>query len=275
MVVNRMKIALRIAMATVMVAASAFGSGTAAAARAPRAALPPANAKFDYQIGGAYTPPSGVTVVSRDREAAPAAGIYNICYVNAFQTQPGAESWWQTNHPDLLLRDKNGKLVIDGDWNEILLDLSTAAKRTALATIVGGWIDGCAAGGFKGLESDNLDSYTRSKGLLTQAHAIAYATLLNTRAHTAGLASGQKNTADLSSANARRAGFDFAIAEECAEWDECGDYTATYGDNVIVIEYARSGFTKACRAYGSKLSIVLRDVGVTAPGSRSYVYEAC
>lgn len=55
---------------------------------APAAAgvvLPPVDARFDYQIGQPYAPPSGVTVVSRDREAAPAAGLYTICYVNAFQ----------------------------------------------------------------------------------------------------------------------------------------------------------------------------------------------
>ena len=42
---------------------------------------------------------------------------------------------------------------------------------------------------------------------------------------------------------------------------------------MIVIEYTRSGFTKACKAYGSTLSIVLRDVDVTVPGSKSYVLQ--
>ena len=52
-------------------------------------APPPADAGFDYQIGGDYPPPAGVSVVSRDwfsgRPAADPA--YSICYVNAFQTQ--------------------------------------------------------------------------------------------------------------------------------------------------------------------------------------------
>ncbi|BEL06208.1 endo alpha-1,4 polygalactosaminidase [Actinoplanes sichuanensis] len=236
---------------------------------------PPADATFDYQIGGAYPPPAGVTVVSRDSEAAPAAGLYNICYLNAFQAQPGAESWWQTNHPDLLLRDSNGDLVIDEDWNEPMLDFSTAAKRTALTGIVGAWMDRCAAKGFQAVEPDNLDSYTRSEGLLTQSQAIAYATSLATRAHSRGLAVGQKNTADLSSANAKKIGFDFAVAEECADYDECDAYTSSYGDNVIVIEYSRSGFAKACGSHGDRLSVVLRDVDVTIAGSKSYAYQAC
>ena len=47
----------------VAVAAVGMGIGTADAANAW--APPPANATFDYQIGEPYTPPAGVTVVSR------------------------------------------------------------------------------------------------------------------------------------------------------------------------------------------------------------------
>jgi hypothetical protein len=236
---------------------------------------PPENATFDYQLGGAYTPPSGVTVVSRDYTASPAAGIYNICYVNAFQTQPDAQSWWEKNHPELLLRDKNGDLVEDEDWGEIMLDYSTDAKRTALTTVVGGWIDTCASKGFKAVEPDNLDTYTRVDGLLTEDQAVAYAAKLSAYAHNKGLAIGQKNTAELSTAKAKTAGFDFAVAEECGEWDECDEYTRTYGNKVLVIEYSQSGFTKACASHGSKLSVVQRDVAVSAPGSKTYVWKAC
>lgn len=236
---------------------------------------PPANAGFDYQIGGPYQPPAGVTVVSRDRTASPAPGLYNICYINAFQVQPGEESWWKKNHADLLLKDKNGNLVIDKDWGEILLDFSSETKRAALTSVVGGWMDECAAKGFKGVEPDNLDSYSRSNGLLTRSAALAYATSLTSRAHSKGLAVGQKNTADLSTASAKQVGFDFAVAEECADWDECDAYVATYGNRVIVIEYSQSQFTKACNAFGDTLSIVLRDVDVTTPGSGSYAFKTC
>jgi hypothetical protein len=75
--------------------------------------LPPPNAAFDYQLGGAYPPPAGVTVVSRDRTEAPAPGLYAICYINGFQIQPGEEGWWQAHHPALILRGKDGKPVVD------------------------------------------------------------------------------------------------------------------------------------------------------------------
>jgi hypothetical protein len=44
-------------------------------------------------------------IVSRDRTASPAAGLYNICYVNGFQIQPDEEALWLAEHPDLILRD--------------------------------------------------------------------------------------------------------------------------------------------------------------------------
>nr|BFE52173.1 hypothetical protein GCM10017745_56000 [Saccharothrix mutabilis subsp. capreolus] len=133
----------------------------------PAVVLPPAHAGFDYQIGGPYPPAADVRVVTRDHEVAPAPGLYNICYVNAFQVQPGAEAEWDA---DLLLRDADGEVVYDGDWGEALLDLRTADKRARVADKVGGWIDGCAAKGYQAVEPDNYDSYTRApEGLLTRS----------------------------------------------------------------------------------------------------------
>lgn len=199
--------------------------------------LPPTpGMAFDYQIGGGYTPPDGVRAVSRDREDRPAAGLYNVCYVNAFQTQPGALEWWQDAHPGLLLRDGDGEPVIDEGWGEVLLDTSTPAKRKRLAQIVGEWIDGCAKSGFQAVEPDNLDSFERSQGRLTKAHNAAFATALAARAHSRGLAIGQKNTTDLLDRHAG-IGFDFAVTEECAQFDECDAYAEAYDDRVFAVEY--------------------------------------
>ncbi|MEU0157285.1 endo alpha-1,4 polygalactosaminidase [Streptomyces sp. NPDC006261] len=249
-------------------------SGAFAAEPAPKVVLPRGNVTFDYQIGGAYTPPAGVEALSRDRGAKPVRGLYNVCYVNAFQTQPDAMGWWQKNNPDLLLRDGSGRPVNDEAWGEALLDTSTAPKRTRLAKIVGGWIDGCAKSGFQAVEPDNLDSYERSGGRLTRAHNAAFAKLLATRAHTAGLAVGQKNTTDL--LGQRKAiGFDFAVAEECGRYGECADYATAYGNRVFVIEYTAHDFTKACTAVGAKLSVVHRDLGVRPAGQQGYVLRTC
>lgn len=229
--------------------------------------LPPLHADFDYQIGGAYPPPAGVRVVSRDRTAAPAPGLYNICYVNAFQAQPDERASWPS---DLLLRDAGGRVVVDEDWGEALLDIGTAAKRQRVAARVNRWIDGCAAKGFDAVEPDNYDSYTRSHGLLTANDATAFIALLSRHAHARHLAIAQKNTVELTGLR-KRLGLDFAVAEECAEYDECGAYARAFDDRVIVIEYSDSGLRKARSGFAGKLGIVRRDVDVSTPGSADYV----
>ncbi|MBO8192894.1 endo alpha-1,4 polygalactosaminidase [Streptomyces oryzae] len=244
------------------------------ASKAARPAPPPVHAGFDYQIGGAYPPPEGVRVVSRDRGQSPASGHYNICYVNGFQAQPDALDRWQRHHPELVLHTRGGKPVMDTDWNEALLDTSTAARRKALARIVGRWIDGCAEKGFQAVELDNLDSYERSGGRLTEADNVAFAALLTRRAHRSGLAAGQKNAGELL---ARRTtmGFDFAVTEECGQYKECGQYAKAYGDRVLDVEYTAKGLAAACRTWGKRLSIVGRDLDVRPEGEDGYVHERC
>ncbi|NUR59121.1 MAG: hypothetical protein HOV87_10685 [Catenulispora sp.] len=236
--------------------------------------MPPTGVQWDYQIGGAYTPPPGVRVVSRDRSASPAPGLYSICYVNAFQAQPDATDWWRTNHPDLLLKTASGEPVIDENWNEQLLDVSTDAKRAALAKIVGGWIDDCAAKGFQAVEPDNLDSYSRSQGLLTADQDAAMAAELVRLAHGKGLAVGQKNTAEFLPRVAK-IGFDFGVTEQCGVYDECGKYAAAYGGKVFDVEYDDKGFGAACHAHAGRIAIVRRDLDVSAAGGSSYVFKTC
>ncbi|HEX9643973.1 MAG TPA: endo alpha-1,4 polygalactosaminidase [Acidimicrobiia bacterium] len=242
---------------------------TAAATDQP---LPPAGGIFDYQIGGAYRPYPGTDVVSRDRKARPAPGLYSICYVNAFQTQPDEIDWWQERHPGLLLRD-GSDLVVDGEWDEVLLDLATAAKREKIARIVGRWTSRCADKAFDAVEFDNLDSWTRSHGLLSIGDAKSLARRLNRVAAAAGLASGQKNTTQLTTVGPDL-GFSFAVAEECNRYRECAAYTAAYGSHVYVIEYRRSDFERGCEAW-PELAIVLRDRLVRPRSSAGHVHDAC
>ncbi|MGW5860873.1 endo alpha-1,4 polygalactosaminidase [Streptomyces sp. NPDC055239] len=253
------------------------GKDTSAAAtdRADHVRPPKADAVFDYQLGGPYAPDDAVQAVSRDRSAKPAKGLYNVCYVNAFQTQPGeAIDWWKKKHPELLLKDDDGSLVIDDDWEEPLLDISTPGKRRELMNIVGPWIDGCAKSGYDAVEPDNLDSYERSDDLLTTKHAAAFAKLLAERAHGRGLAIAQKNTTDLLPERGR-IGFDFAVVEECAAYKECGDFADAYDDKVFAVEYTRGDFRTACDGWGSDLSITLRDRDVRPEGTKGYVFDQC
>jgi hypothetical protein len=132
------------ALAVVAVAAPSAAQGFAA---------PPENAGVDYQIGGDYPLPDGVSVVSRDWFSGNPAPdpAYSICYVNAFQTQADERG---TDRPDersnwprrLVLR----KLGDDPNWGgEYLIDISTRGKRKRAARWVGQMIEGCAAKGLR------------------------------------------------------------------------------------------------------------------------------
>jgi hypothetical protein len=262
------------ALVTLIILALAWTSaGTAGAVT-----LPPANGAFDYQLGGAYPPPPGSRIVTRDRTESPAPGVYSICYVNALQTQAGELRWWRSHHRSLLLR-RRGRELQDPGWpGEVLLDTSTRHRRARIARVIGGWIRGCARKGFKAVEPDNLDSWTRSRGRLTSADNFALARRLIAVAHRAGLAIAQKNAAENTRAG-RRAGFDFAVAESCQVYDECNSYTDAYGAEVLEIEYADEGgqanFEAACRARGASISIDYRDRNLVTPDDAGYVDRAC
>lgn len=265
------------------VIALALAAFTPAPAPAVPVVPPPVNGTFDYQIGGVYPPAPGVAIVDRDRSDPPAPGVYGVCYVNAFQAQPGEAAWWKAHHDDLLLR-KNGRYVVDPGWNEILFDLSTPAKRAKLAAIEADWIDGCATAGYRAVEPDNLDSWTRSRGRLRPAQNLAFAALLAARAHADGLAIAQKNASEVARQGRRTVGFDFVIAEECQRYTgtygrECDDYRHWYGDQVYEIEYPDGGgpanFAAACTARGAQISITYRDRDVTPRGNPRYVFDSC
>lgn len=235
--------------------------------------FPGPGAVADYQLGGAYRPETGVDVVVRDRTARPVEGTYSVCYVNAFQTQPGSLRWWRTKHPELLLRDHRGRLVRDAGWpDEVLLDIRTKRKRVALARIVGRWIDGCDRKGFQAVEPDNLDAWTRSRRLTTKRQTIGYAKRLVRHTHRRGMAIAQKNTAELLR---HRVGFDFAVVEECQRYRECDAFVRRYGSQVVEVEYTRSAFRAACKARAGKHPIQLRDLDVVPRGQRGYVFRHC
>ncbi|WP_201308989.1 endo alpha-1,4 polygalactosaminidase [Puerhibacterium puerhi] len=254
--------------------------GSTAAAWAP----PPAGARFDYQIGGPYPPAPGVEVVERDHREPPADGVYSICYVNAFQTQPEQADLWLGEHPDLLLR-RDGVPVEDPDWpGELVLDVSTAQQRAGVAEVVGAWIDGCADAGYEAVELDNLDTAARFPDLLEEDDVVAVAGTLVDRAHARGLAVAQKNAPELAARGATEVGFDFVVAEECQVYAECDAYTADYGDRVIEIEYddvtpdnpdPDATFAAACAARGDRVSVLYRDRDVVPSGATGYRSVHC
>jgi hypothetical protein len=232
---------------------------------APERVLPPVGVDWDYQLGGARPVPDRVGIVVRDRRADTLIDHYNVCYVNGFQTQPDEKRFWR-RHWNLVLK-RDGDPVVDSAWGEWLLDIRTDAKRRKLARIMERWSGRCAEDGFAGVEFDNLDSFSRSHGLIERRDTKAYAAKLVRRAHGAGLAVAQKNWAQY---DGTALGFDFAIAEECARWRECGEYVDHYDRLVLAVEYRRRDFRRACRNWSDEIAVVRRDVDLSKDGVRRW-----
>ena len=253
-----------LALVVVVFVASGLVAPPGTAARGGPA-LPPTGTDVDYQLGGNAPLPDHVGIVVRDRNARPSGRAYSVCYVNGFQTQPDEKKFWK-KHLGLVLH-KGGRIVVDENWGEWVLDIRTAAKRERLARIVGRWVQGCADDGYEAVEFDNLDSFLRSRGLISTKQTKLYAGLLVSAAHDAGLAAAQKNRAAW---DGTTVGFDFAIAEECGRWRECGSYVDHYGDGVLVVEYRRKDFRYTCRHWGDQLPVVLRDLDLSPDGVHDY-----
>ena len=223
-----------------------------------------------------------MTVVTRDSTSKPAKGVYSICYVNGFQTQPG--SHWPTS---LILKSKWGTPLVDPGWpDEHIIDISTPAKRKTAAARIAKSTDLCASRRFEAVEFDNLDSYSysysysysRSEGALTLSQAVGFAALLVNHAHLKGLASSRKNTGELDTWGKIQIGFDLATTEECDAYNECGLFTKVYAAHVLDVEYSDNTlgtFAQVCARKAPPPRTILRDRFLTAPRGTAYVYKTC
>ncbi|GAA1722289.1 endo alpha-1,4 polygalactosaminidase [Isoptericola hypogeus] len=287
----RRKTALLSTVLVLVVAGCASGqqesSSVSASPAGPTVGLPPAGGTFDYQLGGAYDEVAAgrgatpIDIVVRDATAGPLPGAYSVCYVNGFQTQPEEADRWAGEREELLLHDAAGERVIDPDWpDEYVLDPSTAEQREGILDVLGPVVAGCAEAGFDAVEIDNLDTWTRFDRI-DAAGAYALAREYVRLAHGAGLAIAQKNAAEITRVAHDELGFDFAVAEECSVWSECGEYTDVYGDHVLQVEYPDSldgagmTFDDVCASRDRAPLTVLRDRGLVDPGAEGYVYDAC
>ncbi|MFG3344955.1 endo alpha-1,4 polygalactosaminidase [Streptomyces sp. NPDC048018] len=186
------------------------------APRAPRWQPRPGLA-WQWQLSGRLDPSVDAPVYDIDgfdHSAATVADLHRrgrkvICYVST-----GA---WEDFRPDAgkfpasLLGRGNG-------WSgERWLDI----RRTdLLAPLMGARLDMCRAKGFDAVEPDNMDGYANATGFpLTAADQLRYNRLIARLAHDRGLAVGLKN--DLDQIPLLLPDFDFAVNEQCAEYEEC------------------------------------------------------
>ncbi|MFE7516238.1 endo alpha-1,4 polygalactosaminidase [Streptomyces sp. NPDC057540] len=193
---------------------------------------------WQWQLSGRLDPAVDVPVYDIDGFDHPASAVADlhrrgrkvICYLST-----GA---WEDFRPDAgrfpkaLLGEGNG-------WKgEKWLDI----RRTdVLGPLMAERLDMCRDKGFDAVEPDNMDGYRNRTGFpLTAADQLRYNRLIASMAHDRGLAVGLKN--DLDQIPQLLPDFDFAVNEQCAQYDECGrlaPFTAA-GKAVFHVEYELS-----------------------------------
>jgi hypothetical protein len=163
-----------------------------------------------------------------------AKGISVICYFSA-----GTSEDWRSDFSQFKAADKGNPL---DDWaGELQLDTRSANVRRVMTER----LNLAKSKGCDGVEPDNIDSYTNNPGFpLTANTATDYVGFLINEAHSRNLSIGMKNMGDLVSKNLPNGkklyeGFDWALVEQCYQYNECDAFTpfTSSGKAVFIVEY--------------------------------------
>lgn len=133
-----------------------------------------------------------------------------ICYVSVGSWEPGRPD--SDDFADEVLGEPLADFP-DERWLDI-------RRLDVLGPIIEERLDLCAEKGFDAVEPDNVDGYQNDSGFdLSAEDQLAFNRFVADAAHERGLAVGLKN--DLDQVADLLDDFDFAVNEECAEFDEC------------------------------------------------------
>ena len=184
-----------------------------------------------------------------------AQGRKVVCYVNA----GGWEDWRPdaSRFPDQVigsnLNDWEGER-----WLDIrLLDV--------LGPIMGERMDLCKAKGFDGIEPDNVDGYLNDMGFpLTYDDQLVYNIWWANAAHERGLSIGLKN--DIDQTLDLLPYFDWALNEQCFEYDECETQLPFIeaGKAVFNVEYGLDTGEFCIRANALNFNSLKKNLGLDA-----------
>lgn len=179
--------------------------------------VPPATATWQWQLSGTVNTTYPVNVYDIDLFDSPTGLIANmqaggrrvVCYFSA-----GSHEDWRPDAGAFRSADLGNVL---GGWpGERWLDIRSADVRRLMAARLSLALQkGCDA-----VEPDNVDGYTQDTGFpLSGADQLAYNRFLATEAHARGLGIALKN--DLDQVAALVDAFDFAVNEQCHQYNEC------------------------------------------------------
>ncbi|MFF7453038.1 endo alpha-1,4 polygalactosaminidase [Kitasatospora sp. NPDC008115] len=198
---------------------------------------------WQWQLGGGVDQSVDVPVYDIDgfeSDASVVAALHAkgrkvICYINAGS--------WEDFRPDSAAFAKALQGSGNGWKGEKWFDIR---KLDQLRPLMAARFDMCRQKGFDAVEPDTIEAYNQNSGFpLTADDQLRYNRMLAELAHERGLAIGLKN--DLEQVPALLDHFDFAVNEECAQFDECARLSPFIqaGKAVFHVEY-ELGTEKFC-----------------------------
>jgi hypothetical protein len=146
-----------------------------------------------------------------------ARNIRVVCYFSAGSSEDFRTDFGMFAPADL------GK-PLDGFANERWLDIRSQNVRNIMTVR----LNLAQSKGCDGVEPDNVDGYTNDTGFaLGPQDQLSFNRWLAAEAHARGMAVGLKN--DVDQLAELQPDFDFAVNEQCHEFDECGGYSVFTG----------------------------------------------
>jgi len=210
----------------------------------------PAGSSWQWQLQGELNTTYSADFYDVDLFDTPVATISQlqqqgskvICYFSA-----GSYEEWRDDADDFPLSTLGTPL--DGWPGERWLDI----RATAVWEVMASRLDVAMEKGCDAVEPDNIDGYINEPGFsLTASDQLAYNQYLAIQAHLRGLAIGLKN--DLDQVQSLVEFFDFALNEQCHEFEECDLLLPFVAANkaVFIAEYddffRGQGFAELCKS---------------------------
>ena len=229
---------------------------------------PPVQARWQWQLTGVVNTTYDVAVYDIDLFDTPqttiddlhTAGRGVICYFSA-----GSFEDWRPDAGSFPAEVLGKKL---DQWpGERWLDVR---RLDLLGPIIAARLDLAAAKGCDGVEPDNVDGYTNDTGFaLTYEDQLAYNVWLAEQAHTRGLSIALKN--DLDQITDLVDYFDWALNEQCFQYDECDRLLPFIqaGKAVLGVEYEldRADYCPLANAMSFSWLTKTYDLADEPPGS--------
>jgi hypothetical protein len=215
----------------------------------------------------------GQNATAADVAAIHAAGAIAVCYVDVGTLEQGRPDY--ADFPASVIGP-----VVQGWPQENWLLVTAANQSIILPLMKARLVNWCQAKGFDAIEPDNLDGWTNISNI-TETDNLTYDLAISSLAHALPLSIGLKNVMtdlDASQYPTFLAAFDWALNEQCYEYQECGTYTAAgsflpAGKAVFDVEYNVS--PDCTSADQSQMNAQLTDLDLVGPTDTGYTYTPC